>query len=447
MIHLQLIPFPEIPTDIARLILEMAAWEDDKTAYTLVFVSKVVRQCKQLAAFRDSIISRSDTAFFSCAVKRLCIGDLSIGTLEFRHHSAANIWTWMRAALEACTGVERLAIWLTTREMEMHWLACNNDHLRPTHMSFDAMFAHCPNLAHISLSGTAVQHSSYDCTPFSLIVSPLLSLLPATVVVFAIVLSPHPHSLNRILEEQIDAISEASDRFVVVCHGTISLQEKHTLASEWGSWRGEDTWDLAENSLASLSESTSSCSASSHPSTSEIASSITSSPPRSPSASSFTSKIASSLRQTFRKRKTTSRVTFALPELKTSSLSPARPSGHFAGNPTTSLHISCQSVKQLQRFLASLSYESYPNVTSLEIRLPPLQEETIQYTHLRLPRSGKDLPPITKVSLWGWNLDLVNWLSANFRLTQFRLEGESPCDRTCMQKLIDANMETSRTLD
>ncbi len=205
----------------------------------------------------------------------------------------------MRAALEACTGVERLAIWLTTREMELHWLACNNDHLRPTHMSFDvnqqdwddrpdsikifpeslthlnldcftnqdiedipwqAMFAHCPNLAHISLSGSAVQHSSYDCTLFSLIVPPLLSLLPATVVVFAIVLSPHPHSLNRILEEQIDAISEASDRFVVVCHGMISpdaqvfglqvFKEKHTLASEWGSWRGEDTWDLADKCIA-----------------------------------------------------------------------------------------------------------------------------------------------------------------------------------------------------
>ncbi|KAF8909188.1 hypothetical protein CPB85DRAFT_754871 [Mucidula mucida] len=271
MIHLQLVPFPDIPTDIARLILETAAWKDDKTAYTLVFVSKVVRQwidpilyhsvtlstSKQLAAFRDSIISRCDAAFFSRAVKRHCIGDLSIGTLETRHHSAANIWTWMRAALEACTGVERLAIWLTTREMELHWLARNNDHLRPTHMSFDvnehdwddrpdsvtifphlnldcftnqdiedipwqAIFARCPNLAHISLSGTAVQHSSYDCTLFSLIVSPLLSLLPAIVVVFAIVLSSHPQSLDRMLEDQIDAISEASDRFVVVCHGMIS---------------------------------------------------------------------------------------------------------------------------------------------------------------------------------------------------------------------------------
>ncbi|KAF9017744.1 hypothetical protein BDZ89DRAFT_369363 [Hymenopellis radicata] len=83
-----------------------------------------------------------------------------------------------------------------------------------------------------------------------------------------------------------------------------------------------------------------------------------------------------------------------------------------------------------------------PTSQALEIRFPPLEEKDMQYTHLRLPRSGSDLPPITKVSLFGWNLDLVNWLTAHFRLTQFRLGGESPCDSASIQKLIDTNMET-----
>ncbi|KAF8999223.1 hypothetical protein BDZ89DRAFT_727338 [Hymenopellis radicata] len=206
-----------------------------------------------------------------------------------------------------------------------------------------------------------------------------------------------------------------------------------------------DVASESSDSLASSSEFASSSSAYSHRPASEIASLSVLSPPTSPTSSSFTSKIASSLRRTFKKRKSTHRLTVYGPELTTtSSISPTLPSFivNVIGNPLTSLDLACKSASQLENLIASLSYESYPNVTSLEIRFPPLEEKDMQYTHLRLPRSGSDLPPITKVSLLGWNLDLVKWLTAHFRLTQFRLGGESPCDSASIQKLIDGNMET-----
>ncbi|KAF9018278.1 hypothetical protein BDZ89DRAFT_1073979, partial [Hymenopellis radicata] len=317
MIYLRLSPLPDMPIDIARLIFETAAWENGATAYRLVLVSKVVREwiepilynsvviCtgSKLAAFHDSIISRNDNAFFSRAVKVLCLGDRSTGMLKCPHHSIAAIWPWARAILEVCTGVQRLAVWLIDHDLELHRFTRNSGRLRPTHMSLDItdhswdsarldwvkilpeslthlnldcgsyqditdilwleIFAWCPNLAHVSLSGYAARVRFIDGELFSLIVSPLMSQLPATVATFAVVMPEtwHPYSRDkdRELENQLDAISEASDRFVVVSHdfcprrqirGLQAFEEPHAFDSEWGRWRGEDTWDLAQKCVA-----------------------------------------------------------------------------------------------------------------------------------------------------------------------------------------------------
>ncbi len=42
--HDMVVPFPDIPLDIARLLFETAAWEHPPTAYSLALVSKVVRR-------------------------------------------------------------------------------------------------------------------------------------------------------------------------------------------------------------------------------------------------------------------------------------------------------------------------------------------------------------------------------------------------------------------
>ncbi|KAF9017731.1 hypothetical protein BDZ89DRAFT_1140515 [Hymenopellis radicata] len=133
-----------------------------------------------------------------------------------------------------------------------------------------------------------------------------------------------------------------------------------------------DVASESSDSLASSSEFASSSSEYSHRPASEIASFSTSSPPTSPTSSSFTSKIASSLRRPFKRRKSTPRLTVSGPELaKAFTISPTLPSLIVIGNPLTSLDLTCKSASQLENFLAPLSYESYPNLTSLEIRFPP----------------------------------------------------------------------------
>ncbi|KAF9018283.1 hypothetical protein BDZ89DRAFT_1073985 [Hymenopellis radicata] len=287
MIYLRLSPLPDMPIDIAQ---------DGATAYRLVLVSNV------LAAFHESIISRNDNAFFSRAVKVLCLGDRSTGMLKCPDHPIAAIWPWARAILEVCNGVQRLAVWLIDHDLELHRFTRNSGRLRPTHMSLDItnhswhaildwvkilpeslthlnldcennqdikdipwleVFAWCPNLAHMSLSGYAVSaHFFDDGELFSVIVPSLMSQLPATVATFTMVMAiglPYSRDKDRVLENQLDAISEASDRFVVVSHDFCprrqirslqAFEEPHAFDSEWGRWRGEDTWDLAQKCVA-----------------------------------------------------------------------------------------------------------------------------------------------------------------------------------------------------
>ncbi|KAF9017732.1 hypothetical protein BDZ89DRAFT_1074573 [Hymenopellis radicata] len=269
MTCLRLSPFPDIPIDIARLIFETAVWDDGTTAYSLVLVSKVVREWidpilynsvtlytkSQLVAFRASIISRNDSAFFSRAVKVLCIGDRSTATLD------------TSSVLKACTCVKCLAVWLVGHDLALHHLtdAGSSSRLRPTHMSLTDITKHCwhggldvlPNsLTHLNLDCLSNQdmkdipwqeslfrESSDDNELFS-IVSPVMSQLPLTVETFTMVIArdPDSHETARMLEK-LATISEASDRFVVVSHdisphreirGLHVFEKKHTFDSEWG---------------------------------------------------------------------------------------------------------------------------------------------------------------------------------------------------------------------
>ncbi|KAF9017742.1 hypothetical protein BDZ89DRAFT_369453 [Hymenopellis radicata] len=296
MAYLRLSPFPDIPIDIARLIFETAAWDHGTTAYSLVLVSKDVREwidpilyhsvalCtgSQLVAFRDSMISRNDSVFFSRAVKVLCIGDRSTGILKYPDPPVDDMWLQARAVLKACTGVKCLAVWLGGYDKALHHLtgAGSSGRLRPTHMSlidiakhcwhggldvlpnslthlnldcesnqdiedisWQEIFARCPDLAHISLSGNAVRESSDDSELFS-IVSPVMSQLPVTVATFTMVIARDPDCQETVrMLEQLATISESSDRFVMVSHdisphkqirGLHVFEKKHTFGLNGG---------------------------------------------------------------------------------------------------------------------------------------------------------------------------------------------------------------------
>ncbi|KAF9017741.1 hypothetical protein BDZ89DRAFT_1074585 [Hymenopellis radicata] len=306
-----LAPFPDIPIDIARLLFETAAWEHRPTARSLVLVSKVVRQwiepmlyysvalctSSNLVAFHYSIFSRNDDAFFSRTVKVLCIGNRDTGALASLIHPAEQIWTCARAVLEVCTGVQRLAIWLIGRELELRHLPAVSGCLRPTHMSlldltdygwhsrqecveilprslthlnldcenhddieeipWQEIFARCPNLAHIIISGHAVSENFESGELFSLVIAPLIPELPDTVTTLCIMCDPSERV--SLFQDQLDSIANASDRIVVVSEdisfrgqvcGLYVFEKEHTFDSEWGSWRGEDTWELVEKCVA-----------------------------------------------------------------------------------------------------------------------------------------------------------------------------------------------------
>ncbi|KAF9017733.1 hypothetical protein BDZ89DRAFT_1074574 [Hymenopellis radicata] len=304
-----LAPFPDIPLDIARLLFETAAWEHRPTARSLVLVSKVVRQwvepllyysvalctSSNLVAFHYSIFSRNDDAFFSRTVKVLCVGNRDTGALASIIHPAEQIWTCATAVLEVCTGVQRLAIWLIGPELRHTTVA--NGCLRPTHMSlldltsdygwhsrqecveilprslthlnldcenhedieeipWQEIFARCPNLAHIIISGHAVSENFESGELFPVVVAPLLPELPDTVTTLCITTT---FMCDPSVRNQLDFITNASDRVVVVSEdigfrglvrGLYAFEKEHTFDSEWGSWRGEDTWELVEKCVA-----------------------------------------------------------------------------------------------------------------------------------------------------------------------------------------------------
>ncbi len=264
----------------------------------------VLFRSPELTSFHNSIISRNDNAFFSRAVKVLSIGDRFSGDIPSPDPDLRRdkVWASVKAVLNACRGVGRLALWIENcRDLEMERFTGKDGSLHPTrmsllnltadlyiskqdckvtflpgsltHLNLDSehsvdidiirwkdIYVCCPNLAHILLSGNAISDNFNNGELFSHVVEPIVAKLPDTVATITIVVEPEDMILRddvHLFEEQLDAIAEVSNRFVVVCHDTSYrgqvqglhvVENDHTLFdSEWGDWQDMDeTWEFAE---------------------------------------------------------------------------------------------------------------------------------------------------------------------------------------------------------
>ncbi|KAF9026306.1 hypothetical protein BDZ89DRAFT_1067653 [Hymenopellis radicata] len=267
-------PFPDLPTDVARSMIEAAAWNDICTAQSLTCVSKIVRQwidpilhhtvviqtSSKLEKFRQSIISRNNAVFFARHVKILRIGCYEDGALEDgaleatpldSAHTLESERESINIVLSACRGLERLALWLPDYNLMviqdfMGEYGC----LSPTHLSvldvttmipsfklwpsslthlhideghhgdtvyipWRDIFIGYPKLTHICLSGAAVDRDFLSERLLALMKEPLAAL-PSNVTTFVILLKAGSLPIGMRLRSAIERLAEASDRLVVI---------------------------------------------------------------------------------------------------------------------------------------------------------------------------------------------------------------------------------------
>ncbi|KAF9026281.1 hypothetical protein BDZ89DRAFT_1161285 [Hymenopellis radicata] len=268
---------PDFPTDVARSLLETAAWEDPCSAQALTRVSKIVRQwidpilyrtavlrtVTQLAQFHQSITLRNDSAFFAQSVKLLRFGNLiyaNFDPIDSVHKPPfERKMELIRNVLKACSGVRRVAFWLQTddgRVLDGFTGISSSHHL--THLSVldvrrDSYFGHAyikflpPSLTHLHLDNnspdvhwrcipwgifTALPRLSHIClsgriaTVFlfrdflpSLVDS--IAALPRTITTFVLLVDHSLGSPNTILRpgtvaSNLEALRAVSDRLVVI---------------------------------------------------------------------------------------------------------------------------------------------------------------------------------------------------------------------------------------
>ncbi|KAF8914469.1 hypothetical protein CPB85DRAFT_1298031 [Mucidula mucida] len=113
---------PELPLDVARLLLEVAAWSDRSTARNLTLVSKDVHRWidpilhhtvvldtpTRVSAFAISVTARNDVEFFRRTVKVLTIGNLESGYFS-KDNINVRVLNDVTVILIACKGVERFS--------------------------------------------------------------------------------------------------------------------------------------------------------------------------------------------------------------------------------------------------------------------------------------------------------------------------------------------------
>ncbi|KAF9026309.1 hypothetical protein BDZ89DRAFT_1134884 [Hymenopellis radicata] len=230
--------FPDLPLDVARLLLEAAAWSDRlSTARNLTLVSKDVRQWidpilhhtvaldtpVKLYAFAATVIARNDPDFFRRTVKALTIGNLELGYFPEKELADS-----MTVVLTACAGIERFSFWVTTT-IKIPFKLLPWRHLQPTHVSlvpgrqvnsssllftmlspslthlcldfaasdlalfndldvWSLVFKQCSGLTHLRLSGHALE--TLKSQDFHRAIDPIVSVLPQTVT--RLLLSPRP---------------------------------------------------------------------------------------------------------------------------------------------------------------------------------------------------------------------------------------------------------------
>ncbi|KAF8992139.1 hypothetical protein BDZ89DRAFT_1086358 [Hymenopellis radicata] len=271
-------PFPDLPIDVARYLLETAAWEDPCTAQALTRISKVVRQwidpilyhtvtlhtLPQLSDFTISISARNSPAFFARSVKILRLGAFTLGAFKYsdgRIVSSNATTELVRIVLNECSGVRRLAFWLQDgQELLLHAFTVVSGY-SPSHLSMLDMpaqrltldeyvkfvppslthlhldhgsstgdnvqsipwqaFAACPGLSHICLSGPIAQcfldPSDRD---FISLATDQLAALPSNIVIFVLYVDYLP-LLNKQIDinsvsSDLETLSAASDRLVAM---------------------------------------------------------------------------------------------------------------------------------------------------------------------------------------------------------------------------------------
>ncbi len=115
-------------------------------------------------------------------------------------------------------------------------------------------------LAHIILSGRTICSTFDSGDLFSLVVAPLIPDLPDAITTLGIfTMVPSEEVDLPVFQTQLDLITNATDRIVVVAEdislrgqlsGLYVFEDGHKYDAEWGSWRGEDTWDIIEKGVA-----------------------------------------------------------------------------------------------------------------------------------------------------------------------------------------------------
>ncbi|KAF9023897.1 hypothetical protein BDZ89DRAFT_146001 [Hymenopellis radicata] len=317
-------PFADLPIDIARLLLETAAEMDRATALTLALVSKTVRQwmepmiyrsialpnANKVMAFARVVQSRNDPTFFALNVKTLCIGDIESGggkTFETFPHNELHA---ISLIFSTCTGVESLGYWvirdvdtpnaqqdilspvhqfafedlgafhhlthlsildlkarssldfLPPRLTHLH-VDCFDDDENITEVHWASVFARCNHLTHILLSGRGLNWSIINRSGPRNLLLPLISLLPTTLLLFAVSVVPDEQLFlaSELPGEKIKLEGLATDeRVVIICpqsrffgqiDGLHCFEKDHNFESDWVYGHEDDVWEFAESIVAS----------------------------------------------------------------------------------------------------------------------------------------------------------------------------------------------------
>ncbi|KAF9026294.1 hypothetical protein BDZ89DRAFT_1067643 [Hymenopellis radicata] len=238
MAHTQMTRCPDVPLDVARLVLEEAAWSDRfTTARNLTLVSKDVRQWidpilhhtvaldtpTKLYVFAATVIARNDPEFFGRTVKVLTIGNLELGHFS---ETGIELADSMTVVLTACTSIERFAFWMhasgymplppamhphpthlslavrieldsfdfliemtspSLTHLHLDFALFGADFARYTFIgAWSEIFRQCPGLTHLKLSGKALE--TLRVQDFTRALNPAVSRLPETVTRLMIIL-------------------------------------------------------------------------------------------------------------------------------------------------------------------------------------------------------------------------------------------------------------------
>ncbi|KAF8909439.1 hypothetical protein CPB85DRAFT_1435645 [Mucidula mucida] len=179
---------PELPLDVARLLLEVAAWSDRSTlSQKMSIIDPILHHTivldtpTRVSAFAISVIARNDVEFFRRTVKVLTIGNLESGYFS-KDNIDVRVLNDVTVILIACKGVERFSYRTSAgfqisdhhrRNSFPSLFTMVSPSLTHLHLTFDlfiqfviydnrhtwtAILEEAPGLTHLQLSGTALEN-------------------------------------------------------------------------------------------------------------------------------------------------------------------------------------------------------------------------------------------------------------------------------------------------